>query len=309
MFQNQREKFFEMFACEICSKEFQSNSGLLRHVSHQTICRNYYGENKLADMRTEARLESRRKWNKKQAVHESKRYEIERDKRKEKSRQRYVNSTVRKRSQEGEAFKDFLNHIFNECMTDIGKNRLFERSHEVMHDRVYEKAIDHAMGSQAYIGIFWKNVNHFHGEEITYEDRIEEELGIALEAAFDKFYDDNIGKEQNQWTHCKERFIYIKVSSQCERTAFANHFEEFKSTIYNDAMTKAMDTAFEKEFEEDISDWNLELGLKKSFKETFDNELEKASVESNISKIITKRIMKAMNKQVRILFKELDETK
>ena len=51
-----------MLKCESCELEFDNRATLLRHVSHRTASKLYYGEDRLQDMRIDGKLESKRKW-------------------------------------------------------------------------------------------------------------------------------------------------------------------------------------------------------------------------------------------------------
>ena len=51
-----------MLECENCHLEVENQTKLLRHISHKKVCKAYYGEYRLKDMRIEGKLESKKKW-------------------------------------------------------------------------------------------------------------------------------------------------------------------------------------------------------------------------------------------------------
>ena len=53
----------EVSTCECCGQEFEATSSLLRHVSHKESCKNFYGEDRILQMRWNGKRMAKNKWN------------------------------------------------------------------------------------------------------------------------------------------------------------------------------------------------------------------------------------------------------
>ena len=66
-----------LYNCDGCHQDFQTNSSLLRHISHRKDCLSQYGEEKFGQMKHEANLSSKQKWKKANAAKLKKEYHKE----------------------------------------------------------------------------------------------------------------------------------------------------------------------------------------------------------------------------------------
>ena len=71
-----------MFACQSCGKVFHEKSSRLRHISHTSVCKEFYGTEKLIDLRRAARLKSKVDWQQNHKDYVKQKYQEEKGKRK-----------------------------------------------------------------------------------------------------------------------------------------------------------------------------------------------------------------------------------
>merc|ERR1712062_875700 len=55
-------KLKKMFSSEFCHEKYNQESSLLRHITHKKVCCNFYGEERVSQMKRQSRLLSKRKW-------------------------------------------------------------------------------------------------------------------------------------------------------------------------------------------------------------------------------------------------------
>ena len=317
------------YSCKLCYQPFETKSSLLRHISHKKICREHYGEAKFEDMRRNSRLASKSNWNKKQTAKEAKRYQTEKEKCKIDSKRRYVSAGLRKGYPDGEAFSTVYKQLFEACHENIGEDKLFDRSFDVVHDTVYAQSVDHIMKSTDYQEIFVENTMDLELEET--DDEIANEIEKAMKEAFENYSEIQLNKSANDWTHKKENEVFYRCFERGERRAFSNHFEEFKATIYQDSVNNAMDEAFEKfdqngdQVEQKIEKYDDEYYrlVKTSESKEFAKEIEKLLErvfkdfqkeeiiilfnQSPMSTKMKQMINDMMANEVRLIFKESEK--
>ena len=320
------------FSCKLCCQPFETKSSLLRHISHKKKCRDHYGEAKFQDMRRNARLDSKSNWNKTQTVKEAKRYQEEKEKRKMDHKRRYVKAGFRKGYEDGKAFSDVYKQVFENCHENIGRDKLFDRSFDIVHDEAYSKSVDHVMESKDYQKIFIENTKDLEFEDSDEEDEvIAEEIKKAMNEAFENFSEIKINKLANDWTSKKESEVYYRCYEKGEKRAFANHYGKFKSTIYQDSINTAMDEAFEKfdlkgaQLEQKIAKYSDEhyiltktteneefaKEIEKNLKLVFNNfkkeEIFRIFNNSQMSALIKTMVEDMLDNEVRLIFKEYEK--
>ena len=113
---------FKMLKCESCELEFDNKATLLRHVSHKKVCKLYYGEDRIQDMRIDGKLESKRKWWKSHANEAKEAYKLNKKDISKKRSQKYISRHQRFKTDQGIAFQEFHGFLY-----DYSKDKALEK--------------------------------------------------------------------------------------------------------------------------------------------------------------------------------------
>ena len=126
-----------MLKCESCDLEFDNKVTLLRHVSHKKVCRLHYGEDRVQDMRTDGKLESKRKWWKSHANEAKEVYKLNKKDISKKRSQKYISRHQRFKTDEGIAFQEFHGFLY-----DFSKDKALEnlKNSEFVSSKAHEIA-------------------------------------------------------------------------------------------------------------------------------------------------------------------------
>ena len=311
-----------MLNCENCHLEFENPATLLRHVSHKKVCKSFYGEDRLIEMRIEGKLESKKKWWRENGKKVTQSYQIKKIRIREAKKDKYVCEKER-RSDPGKAFTKFYEFIYmkeKEHLIDKLKKSGF--AYDKVSSQAEGKAIDFVFNSEddSYVRFFANCAElHING---SYEQNliqyfmditIEEEMERAMKQAFEYNFDKQIKKETSNWIEKVSWHISRKCRDQGENCAFNNFFEEFCSSIFPSIQEKSLDFAFsniEKDCVElDICEEKFEKYLEDRYYESLEELSKKATFESETGADIAYKLTLKMNsrisKQIRIM-KSLD---
>ena len=298
--------------CEGCMDEFDEKSALLRHVSHRKSCKEYYGERRFNQMRTEGKLVAKRKWwnthaQEKIIAMEKIRGDPSKAKKvKEMKKQKYVSQYERRNSVTGKAFTKFYFYVYFERKVAALKG-LEDFAYNKCYDNAEAKAIDLTFETNDWLTIFnenagpgfsWVDKNEWL-RELEYDEDypFDEEFEPAFQKAFDKFMTKEVAKEMDKWLDKVDYQIYDKCKKQGENTAFVHFYEEFCSNLYIKIQAEALDKVFESIEEEDLSEHKLE----KNYSSIFNDLLENASVSSELADKMSGKLDPKIDKQVRYM--------
>ena len=314
-----------MLKCESCELEFDNRATLLRHVSHRTASKLYYGEDRLQDMRIDGKLESKRKWAKSHVNEAKKAYKLNKKEICDKERQKYVKQDQRFKTDEGIAFREFYWLLYEAREKSALDN--FKKSEFVskkVHKIAEEKAIDKVFESE--LTVFWnqdrlpqfckyfaKDTEDFDEED--YPGEIEK----AMEKAFEKLFEKQIEIEMKNQMDLAKKQLKNKCSLQCWESAFKMYFRDFSTTLFPSIQDKSFDRAFATfdetsddmdipdettdEYEERQRDNKIEGLLKRKYEEALRDESMKSTIDcdNDMSFKLSERIESKIEKQIRAM--------
>ena len=318
----------DVFKCDSCHLEFNEKATLLRHVSHKKICKSHYGELRLNDMRIEGKLTAKRKWWKDHADEAKKLYQSNKVEIRKRKQEKHVNAEQRGCTDEGKAFQEFYEFIYNES-----KHRALEEledsrfAYDIVKEASTEKTIDLVFthGCQSFQAFFRRNSG---SKDVFAEDYpVADEIEKAMEDSYKFNLDGQIKLDMDNWTESVSYRITSKCRDQGEISAFNMFFKEFCETLYPKIQEKSLDFAFEnfdyietktKEEEEailaqwplarelpqktvDTSDIGLENMLEKKYFESIKEETIKAAIESNMGDKLSDKLDSKIAKQIRYM--------
>ena len=146
--------------CEGCNDEFKEKSALLRHVSHRKSCKDYYGEKRFNQMKTEGKLVAKRKWWNNHAQEKIiAREKLKSDPSKTKTapkKQKYISQYERRNSVKGKAFTKFYFNVYFERKV-VALKDLEDFAYNKCYDDAEEKAIDLTFETNDWLKIFNEN--------------------------------------------------------------------------------------------------------------------------------------------------------
>ena len=299
---------YKMFDCENCNLEFESKATLLRHVSHKKVCKSFYGKERLEDMRINNKLESKKKWWKKNSSEAKNKYQLNKAKIKECKKQKYIRSEQRWSTDEGKAFTKFYQYLYNE-RKEFALEKL-EKSgfvyEKVRQKEAEEKAFDLVFTSvsNSFTKFFHLNAPYLMAEfEEDYP--IEEATEKAMNDAYEFLLERQIKHQMEDWLNSVSLEISQKCRDQGENSAFNNFFREFCSTLFPKIQEEALNLTFanlEKHCEElEICEEKVEKYLEDTYYENLQKLSEKETIESDIGFKITLKLDSSISKQIRFM--------
>ena len=262
-----------MYPCNCCKVVFKEKSSLLRHISHKPLCKKYYGEEKVNDMRREARLASKRKWKNDHSEQEKEKYQSQKEKYRKYHQDRYVNAQKMNKSKEGETFQKLYMAAYSKAERILW-DKLYDGAFEKINDNAIEQALDNTFESSGFQKLFNKNVGFHYDEDgdAAYEKDCDvyEEIEKAIEDTYERKYDEKIEELALEWIRTRELNITVNCLEKCKRKAFTKHFNEFESRHFDGIEDMAMDDAFLVLLSKDAEnlekvEWHLEENYRSSF--------------------------------------------
>ena len=307
-----------MLECENCHLEVENQTKLLRHISHKKVCKAYYGEYRLKDMRIEGKLESKKKWWNKNGKKVTQSYQIKKIKIREAKKQKYVCEKQRRCTDQGKAFTKFYEFIYmqeKESLLDELNKSSFP--YDKVSNQAEATAIEMVFESKtaSFSRFFAKSVTGclFDGSfdrnmTLFLKDKsFEEETEKAMKEAFEYNFDLQVKKEIQIWIDHVSYRISRKCRNQGENSAFDNFFEEFCSTIFPSIQEESLNFAFsniEKDCDElNICEEKLEKYLEDRYYESLEELSKKATFdsESDIGYKLTLKMNSRISKQIRFM--------
>ena len=306
----------QLFECDSCHLEFKQKSTFLRHVSHKKVCKLYYGDSRLNDMRIEGKLSAKRKWWQRHADKAKKSYRANSLDRKERKRNKYVKEEQRRSTDEGWAFLSFYNFIYQES-----KDRLLEdlRESGFAHDKVEEKArhaaIDDVFTSNYDFVHFFKKKFFLKGKAgiefdedkystFEFDAAFDNDTEKAMEAAYKYHLEQETNQLTEKWIESVRLHISMKCRNQGEDSAFNMFFQEFCETLFPTICEKSLDRVFDnlgQNKEEEMSDQQLEEFLKDNYEDCLADEAIRTLLESEIGCKLLDNIDTKISKQIRFM--------
>ena len=321
-----------VFKCDSCHLEFNEKATLLRHVSHKKVCKHHYGESRLNDMRIEGRLAAKRKWWKDHADEAKKSYQSSKGEIRQRKKEKHINAEQRGCTDEGKAFKEFYEFIYNEskdrALEELEESRF---AHDKVKDASMEKTIDlvfshgYVPRCQSFQVFFSRNSG---SKDVFAEDYpVADEIEKAMEDSYNFNLEGQIKLDVENWTDSVSHRITSKCREQGEISAFNMFFNDFCETLFPKIQEKSIEFAFEnfdyietnsKEEEEailarnplmrelpkktvDTSDIGLEKTLEKKYFESIKEETIKAAIESDMGEKLSDILDSKIAKQIRYM--------
>ena len=284
-----------MFTCENCHRPFKAESSLLRHISHRETCKDYYGKERLDDVKKASNLISKRKWKKAHSSELKSKYKKD-EKLAKKTTKRYVKSDVGKSTPAGKSFTVFYENVYYEAIGKIEEDKLQGAAYDAVYNFAWDSAIDLTMKSDDYVKTFEANINYKVDEGIREDVDIGLELEKAFDTSFDRLFESEINKSMDNWVSARRFDIYQKCWHQGERRVFSNFFEEFKNDLYITLSSKAIDLAFSA-LDDNIEYSDIDWELDRTYRVELKQLVEESSENSNFSRIVFKSIYDMMYKQ------------
>lgn len=282
-----------MFPCTGCFKRFKDNSGLLRHIGHRPICKDFYGLEKYDDMRKEAQLLSKRKWKQTHASEFKKKYKEQKGKAVKKKK--HIPDDERS-TEAGLAFDGIFKNIYVELETELcqGNDKMNRMAYDAVVDKAHDDALDYTFESRKFVGTFYLNFEF--GDHLDEIDE-EEEIKNVLKSTFDNKFKENIHKYMDEWIADKEEMINAVCCENSRDTAFRNIYPKFKE-LFLVCEDIAMDHAFEA-LDEEVADEDFRQELEKNYQKQIREELLQnpwTQVRKQIKEIVNKSIQKHIRK-------------
>ena len=235
------------FSCQSCQSEFENEGNLLRHISAKKICQQFYGKEKLEEMRKKGRKKAVQKWKSANSgkYHENKctieSIENESAPKQEKEKiYSYVPNEVRTSTKQGKAFTTFFKLIFDRKISEYLDN--FKDS---LKEKMYNATVDHTLDS-----IF----NAIHSERFPHWLPCWEKYGFDweedpssdnFEKQFQKVYEKKLAKSYESNVEYTFNIIEIRITNNCykphETYAFCNFLDKF-SKLLPDIEQKAIES-------------------------------------------------------------------
>ena len=291
--------------CDSCNKSLKDDSSLLRHLSQKIDCKEHYGQESYENMKREARLSSKKKWNDKQSTKDAqiKRSRLEKEKRNKSARQRSQSHKSRKNSDAGKAFLKFHNLNYAIVKTDLIHSKEFtERAYDIFYDKAYNDAIDYAFGRITALG--------FINEEIANESNVCDMIEAALEQCFDEKFDAYINYLIDNFIEKLDENIDLACERQSELKSFDQFFEEFQLTLWPKLVDICLDKTFEtlEKEAENISILKFQCGyLELTFQDKLSEEIKEVSGDTDLSTSISNFIKPMMSDKARNYIKTYEK--
>ena len=297
-----------MFKCDNCHLEFDNKATLLRHVSHKKVCKSFYGKQRLEDLRTNNKLESKKKWWKKNSSEAKEKYQLNKAKIKERKKQKHIRSEQKSSTDEGKSFTKFYEFLYNErkhfALEELEESGFaYEKFRQ---KEAEETAIDLVFTSQSnsFTKFFHTNAPYLMAEfEEDYP--VEQETEKAMNDAYQFLLDKEIKRKMGNWMNNVNLKISQKCRDQGETSAFNNFFTEFCSTLFPKIQDEAFNLTFdnfEKDCEEiDICEEEIEQYLEDTYYKNLQTLSEKETIESEIGYKISQKLDTSIYKQIRYM--------
>ena len=243
------------FGCQSCQSEFENEGNLARHISAKKICREFYGKEKLEELRKKGRQKAVKKWKTANSgyyqdnkcnigsILNAETIENESAPKKEKeSRYSYVPNEVRNKTKQGKAFTAFFKLIF-----DRKRSEYFDNIKDSLRDKIYNATADYTLDSifnelhcEEFPGVLpfkkWKKWG-FDWEMDPSSDNFEKQFQKVYEKKLAKSYESNVEYTFN--------IIEIRITNNCykphETYAFCNFLGKF-SKLLPDIEQKAIES-------------------------------------------------------------------
>ena len=290
-----------MQTCENCEKIFDQKAALLRHISHKVDCKYHYGEERLAELRIDGKLEAKRKWWKRSAEDakiEKKNNDNKKAKIRDYKKERYVPAS-RRNAYDGKCFAKFYKIVFK-SRKEYALDELVGFAYDKVYDIAFDEAVDLVFEkSEIYMDIFEENLDCEAGTK-----EFDERLDHSLELAFDNHFKIQMDKEIDNWIDSVNLQIEKKCRWQGEEIAFTHFFNDFCSSVYPDVEKEAMDAAFDN-FDHGRSHASDELLENVIFYSCFmkkaGEQLEKFPKDNQLAMKMAGKIDVKVNKQIRFM--------
>ena len=289
----------DSFPCKHCITPFNNASQLLRHLSHNKLCKSDYGEEFVEVMRRESRCNSKRKW-----------WEANKDKLKTegKIKSYYVPNSV-KLSESGRAFNTVFRQVFQGYLEQARKD--VKLHGEERWRFVTNEDTDTAL-ADTFTAHTWEldmetemvRAKEFDGPE----EEILQHVFTRLEAKFKFHLTFNTGSKVCRWEKRKENIIEKELFPHSQNKAFRlfynerdfkDLFEASKTTILDELFFKLVTTENYFNDEED-----LEKSMEKTYSSLLREEVIRRSKESGLETKL-KSLMQA-NMKEKLYYSELE---
>ena len=297
-----------MFKCENCHLEFDNKSTLLRHVSHKRVCKSFYGKQRLEDLRINNKLESKKKWWKKNSAEAKDKYLLNKAKIKEKKKQKYIRSEQKWSTDEGKAFTKFYEFLYK-----ARKHFALEELEEsgFVYEKVRQKEAEETAFDLVFTSVSNSFTKFFHTNapylmaEFEEDYPVEEETEKAMNDAYQFLLDREIKNQMQNWMNNVNLQISQKCRDQGETSAFNNFFREFCSALFPKIQEEAFNLTFDN-FENnchelDICEEEIEKYLEDNYYKNLEKLSEKETFESEIGYKITEKLDASISKQIRYM--------
>ena len=260
-------------------------------------------------MRIEGKLTAKRKWWKDHADEAKKLYQSNKVEIRKRKQEKHVNAEQRGCTDEGKAFQEFYEFIYNES-----KHRALEEledsrfAYDIVKEASTEKTIDLVFthGCQSFQAFFRRNSG---SKDVFAEDYpVADEIEKAMEDSYKFNLDGQIKLDMDNWTESVSYRITSKCRDQGEISAFNMFFKEFCETLFPKIQEKSLDFAFENFDTDDTDDTSdiasekmLEKLLEKKNFESIMEETIKAAIESDMGHKLTVKLDSKIAKQIRYM--------
>ena len=306
------------FECDNCHVEFSSKPTLLRHVSHKKACKLFYGEDRLEEMRIEGRLKSKRRWWKGHELEAKKKYQVNKDKIKERKKQRYVKAEQRSGTDAGRAFSHFYLFTYNFCKEEAMKTLA---KSDFPYDKVYKKAVAHTMDMvmndhgqkdhKRFSNLYVLNANDpifksYDPNKPSEGDKdypVAEEIEKAMIQAYEYNFKIVVKREMEAWLDSVSLQISEKCRNQGETSAFNMFFDQFCATVFPTINEESLERTFAslEDLDENVDDVEIEQYLAKKYLEFLEKEAIEAAIETDLAYSLQMSLEPKIEKQVRFM--------
>ena len=242
-------KKLEVVSCESCGQEFGDNSVLLRHVSHKEQCKDFYGEQRLFQMRRNGRLMAKKKWKQSLKYEKSPKGTNSKslDEKPKKRNERnngpyypYIPEGVRQYTIEGRVFCSIFKIIYDkkklaalEEFQEFALPSVFKRCVDVTLDEVLNEA--NLLDYEKLYSRLYENRRHWEGfmnyiylPHYTSDDFIIANLERELESRYNFRLKNKKPEEEKKLIEYATLHLSRKCFKLCENTAFNHFFGKFK---------------------------------------------------------------------------------
>ena len=239
-------------------------------------------------MKRAARLKSKVKWQNKNIEHVKKKYQEEKEQRKVKFKEKLTKANlIRKNhiwSLKGRAYSAFYWQIYADADDEIDDKII-----EIAYDECENLATMETMDSEEYIDIV--------EEESEDEQNIEQNIEVANEKVFDQRFDKIMRKDSKGMIQAIHQKLYDKCFYQGERSTKLNHFQEFCSSVYIEADSRALDLTFENisKIDRKVKIEDLPGVLEEKHEKYLLKEVKNIADKSTLARKILKYLLGKMN--------------